>query len=115
MLLEAQARKLEPSSVLRFAGGGALSDETCRILADVTGRSVEPVIDPQNAGAAGAALVAACGLGRFPDLDAAAATVQVRGRFEPNPANHAVHERNYSVFRDLYKATGPLFRRLNED
>jgi xylulokinase len=115
LLLEAQARKLEPSSALRFAGGGALSDETCRILADVTGRSVEPVVDPQNAGAAGAALVAACGLGRFPDLDAAAATVRVRGRFEPNPANRAVHDRNYRVFRDLYKATGPLFRRLNED
>lgn len=113
LLLEAQERKIETSPVLRFAGGGALSDETCRILADVTGRSVEPVEDPQNAGAAGAALVAACGLGSFPDLDAAASTVRVRGRFEPNPVNRDAHERNYRVFRDLYKATGPLFRRLN--
>jgi xylulokinase len=113
MLLEAQERKVKTSEVLRFAGGGALSDETCRILADATGRSVEPVADPQNAGAAGAALVAACGLGRFADLDAAAATVRVRGRFEPRLAAREAHERNYRVFREIYPATKKLFARLN--
>jgi xylulokinase len=114
MLLEAQARKIEPSPVLRFVGGGALSDETCRILADVTGRTVEAVEDPQNAGAAGAALVAAWGSGRFPDLERAALSVRVRARFQPDPSARAVHERNYRVFRELYKATGKLFRELNE-
>jgi len=113
MLLDAQARKVKTSNVLRFAGGGALSDETCRILADVTGRSVEAVADPQNAGAAGAALVAAWRLGRFDSLDAAAATVVVRARFEPRPENRAVHDHNYSVFKDLYQANRALFRRLN--
>jgi len=113
MLLEAQARKAKPSATLRFAGGGALSDEVSQILADVTGRSVEPIEDPQNAGAAGATLVAAWGLGRFADLDAAAATVKVRGRFEPDPATRRAHERNYGAFKALYRATGPLFRRLN--
>jgi xylulokinase len=113
LLLEGQDRKVRTSRVLRFAGGGALGDETCRILADVTGRTVEAVADPQNAGAAGAALVAAVGLGRFPDLDAAASTVAVRGRFDPDPDLKAVHDRNFGVFRDLYPATGSLFRRLN--
>lgn len=113
MLLEAQERKVKTSSVLRFAGGGALSDEVCRILADVTDRTVEAVEDPQNAGAAGAALVAACGLGRYPNLESAAATVVVRGRFEANPENHAIHEHNYQVFKDLYKTAKPLFKRLN--
>jgi len=113
LLIEAQERKARTSSVLRFAGGGALSDETCRIIADATGRVVEAVADPQYAGAAGAALVAACALGRFPSLDAAAATVRVRGRFEPRAAERAAHERNYRVFRDLYPATRKLFARLN--
>lgn len=113
LLLEAQARRVKPSAVLRFAGGGALSDATCRILADVTGHTVEAVDEPQNAGAAGAALVAAWGLGRFVSLEAAAATVTVRGRFEPNPDHRAVHERNYGVFRDLYRSTKALFQRLN--
>lgn len=113
LLLEAQGRKLKTSDTLRFAGGGALSDEVCRILADVTGKPVEAVADPQNAGAAGAALVAAVGLGRFADLDAAGATVSVRARFEPREANRAVHDRNYNVFKDLYKTNRGLFHRLN--
>jgi xylulokinase len=114
MLLEAQAKKVEPSASLRFVGGGALSDEICRILADVSGRAVEAVVDPQNVGAAGAALVAAWGLGRFPDLDRAAGAVKVRARFEPDPAARSAHERNYAAFKELYKATGRLFRMLNE-
>jgi xylulokinase len=113
MLLDAQEKKVRTSSVLRFAGGGAHSDVTSQILADVTGRVVEAVEAPQYAGAAGAALVAACGLGRFVNLDAAAATVLVRARFEPATEHHGVHERNYLVFKDLYKATAGLFQRLN--
>jgi xylulokinase len=113
LLLEAQAKKTKPSAVLRFAGGGALSDATCQVLADATGHAVEAVADPQNAGAAGAALVAAWGLKRFSDMDRAAATVVVRARFEPESAHRAVHERNYGVFRDLYRSTGHLFKRLN--
>ncbi len=113
LLLEAQARKVRPSHVLRFAGGGAVSDATSQVLADVTGHPVEAVADPQYAGAAGAALVAAWGAGRFPSLDAAAATVPVRARFDPDPATRAVHDRNYAVFADLYPATRGLFRRLN--
>jgi len=113
LLLDAQGRKVTTSAVLRFAGGGALADETCRILADVTGRVVEAVDDPQNAGAAGAALVAAWGLGLFPDLDTAASTVTVRGRFEPRAEHRAAHERNYRVFRRLYDANRALFQELN--
>ncbi len=113
LLLEAQERKVQTSEALRFAGGGALSDAVGQILADVTGRVVEAVADPQNAGASGAALVAAWGLGRFASLDEAARTVAIRARFTPNGAHRAVHERNYSVFKDLYAATAPLYHRLN--
>jgi xylulokinase len=115
MLLEAQEHRARTSKVIRFAGGGALSDETCRIFADVTDHIVEPVIEPQNAGAAGAALAAAWGMGRFADLDAAASTVPVRDRFEPRAASRSAHDRNYRVFRELYPATKRLFARLNPD
>ncbi len=113
LLLEAQARKLAPSEVLRFAGGGAVSDATGQILADVTGHVVEAVDQPQYAGAAGAALVAAWGAGWFTSLDDAAATVAVRQRFVPDPAARAVHDRNFGVFAELYPATKSLFRALN--
>lgn len=113
LLLEAQSRKVTPSPVIRFAGGGAVSDTTGQILADVLDRPVEAVADPQLVGAAGAALVAAWGLGLVSSLDAAAATVRVRRRFEPDPTTRAVHDANYAVFRDLYPATKGLFARLN--
>lgn len=113
LLLEAQARRVAPSHVLRFAGGGAVSDATSQVLADVTGHAIEAVEQPQYAGAAGAALVAAWGEGRYPSLDAAAATVPVRARFEPDPRTRAVHDRNFAVFADLHPATKGLFRRLN--
>ena len=113
LLLEAQGRKVTPSMELRFAGGGAVSDATSQILADVTGHPVASVADAQNSGAAGAALVAAWGAGWYPTLDAAARTVQVRARFTPDPDVRAVHDRNYEVFADLYPATKQLFARLN--
>ena len=113
LLLEAQARRVQPSHVLRFAGGGAVSDATSQVLADVTGHPVEAVDDAPYAGAAGAALVAAWGAGWFPSLDAAASTVRVRSRYEPDPATRAVHDHNFAAFRTLYPATKELFARLN--
>ena len=113
LLLEGQARKVRPSHELRFAGGGAVSDATSQILADVTGHPVAAVADPQYAGAAGAALVASWGAGWFPSLEAAARTVEVRARFTPDPGARAVHDRNFAVFADLYPSTKDLFRRLN--
>ena len=44
---------------------------------------------------------------------AAAATVQVRARYEPDQSTRAVHDRNYAAFRELYPATKDLFRMLN--
>ncbi|HEX6888833.1 MAG TPA: FGGY-family carbohydrate kinase, partial [Candidatus Nanopelagicales bacterium] len=89
LLLEAQERKLRTAPVLRFAGGGAVTDATSRVLADVTGRPVEAVEHAAYAGAIGAALVAAWGAGWFPTLDGAAASVGVRARFEPDARTQA--------------------------
>ena len=62
-MLECQERKAKTSDAVRFCGGGALSDVTSQILADITGRTVQVVDSPQNVGAVGAAAVAAAGLG----------------------------------------------------
>ncbi len=113
LLLEGQARRVRPSHELRFAGGGAVSDATSQILADVIGHPVAAVADPQYAGAAGAALVASWGAGWFPTLEAAGRTVEVAARFTPDPSVRAVHDRNFAVFADLHPATKDLFRRLN--
>ncbi|MBC7261512.1 MAG: hypothetical protein H5T63_05820, partial [Chloroflexi bacterium] len=52
-----------PLPTLRIIGGGARGKPWMQIIADVTGRRVETVANPQEAGAVGAALTAAVGLG----------------------------------------------------
>ena len=68
-MLDCQSRKVKTSDPVRFVGGGALSPVTCQRLADITGRAVEVVADPQNVGAVGAAAVMAVGLGLIDGLD----------------------------------------------
>ncbi len=111
--IETQDKKVKTSSVLRFVGGGALSDVTCQILADCTGRTVETVESPQNAGAVGAAVLAAVGLGVITTIAEAGRLVPVTKTFVPNPANKAVYDRNYAVYIKLYKDNKKSFAALN--
>ncbi|HWR23740.1 MAG TPA: FGGY-family carbohydrate kinase [Feifaniaceae bacterium] len=113
-MLEAQEKKVKTSPVIRFVGGGALAPLTCRILADVLGRPVETVEDPQNVGAVGAALVAAVGLGVFSGLSEAKALVPACCRYEPDPENKAVYDKGFAVFKSLYAANKKNFAALNK-
>ena len=112
-MLECQDRKVRTSKTIRFGGGGALSDVTSRILADITGRTIEVVDSPQNVGSVGAAAAAAVGLGLMTDINDAAAFIPVRKRFRPDRKNADVYNRNYEVFRELYRNNKDLFRKLN--
>ena len=112
-MLERQAKKVPTSDPVRFVGGGALSPVTAQILADVTGRTVQTTVSPQNAGSVGAAAVAAVGLGIAPDLDAVGTLIPPERTFTPNPGNRAAYDRNYAVFQKLYTANKAHFRALN--
>lgn len=112
-MLECEDRKVKTSDVIRFCGGGALSPVTAQILADITGRRIEVVRNPQNAGSVGAALTAAVGLGEADDINAVADMIEVTGTFLPDPANKAVYDRNYGVFRKLYSSNRKNFAALN--
>lgn len=114
-LLESQIRAVPSSGPIRFVGGGALSDLTCRILADVTGRVVEAVENPQNAGAVGAAVIVAAGLRLFESIDQATTLVRVRKSYVPDPGTKAVYDRNFAVFKKLYKANKQFFSNLNRN
>lgn len=112
-MLECQAKKTATSDPVRFVGGGALSPVTAQILSDVTGRTIQTVASPQNAGSVGAAAVMAVGLGIIPDLDAVGKLIPPERTFRPNSANRAVYDRNYAVFRKLYASNKAHFRALN--
>ena len=112
-MLECQAGKTATSDPVRFVGGGALSPVTAQILADVTGRTVETVASPQNAGSVGAAAVMAVGLGLLPDLEGVGALIPPERVFRPNGDARAVYEKSFAVFRRLYRANRDHFRALN--
>jgi autoinducer-2 kinase len=87
---------------IRFVGGPARGRLWPQILADVLGVPVEtpPV---REATSFGAALCALVGAGVFSDLsEAAAATSQEPGCFEPDPATHAIYDETYARWRELY-------------
>jgi xylulokinase len=89
---------------IRVVGGGARDATWLRIKADVTGRRVERLAEPE-ATALGAALIAATGIGWFADLDAAsAATLRLADEvLEPDPANRAVYDDGWAAHRARFE------------
>ena len=113
-LLESQERKEKTSETIRFVGGGALSAVTCQILADVIGRKIETVKNTQEVGAIGMALVVAAGINGVDVLELAKKIVKSDHIYVPDPKNKDVYERNYKVFKKLYKTNASNFRELNQ-
>jgi xylulokinase len=112
-MLECEKRLVKTSKVIRFVGGGALSEATCQILADVIGRPVETVESPQNVGSAGAALTAAVGMGLIGSIDDIKNMVNHVKTYYPDKDNKAVYDRNYKVFKRLYTSNKKNFEMLN--
>ena len=112
-LLECEAKKVKTSDVVRFVGGGALSPVTCQMLADVTGRTIETVANTQEVGAIGAALVAAAGIRGVDVPTLSRRLVRVDRTYTPDPANQAIYERGYRVFKRLYSSNAKHFKALN--
>jgi xylulokinase len=102
-------RRLDP---VRVVGGGAQSALWCQILADVCGRTVERVAEPQLTGLRGMALFAGVSLGdlRWADVRAC---VPVDLRLEPEPTNRTVYDRLFAEFPGLYRGQRRMFARLN--
>lgn len=114
-MLECQEKKIKTSQTIRFAGGGALSDVTCQILADITGRKIQTVADSKDVGSAGAAILAGVGAGVISGFDEASGYIPAEKTFEPDESSRAVYERNYQVFRQLYRDNKKSFRILNRE
>lgn len=111
--IETEDKKIKTSEKIRFVGGGALSDITCQILADITGRTIETVESPQNIGSVGAAIVIAVGTGILNDITEAKKLIPASKTFRPNFANKPVYDRNFKAYTNLYKANKENFAILN--
>ncbi|MDL2236125.1 FGGY-family carbohydrate kinase [Christensenellaceae bacterium OttesenSCG-928-L17] len=114
-MLERTDMKIATSKVIRIVGGGARSPVLCQIFADILRRPVERIENPQNAGAMGAAILVAVGLGLLPAIEDADQFANIDARFEPNSAHTAVYEKNYAVFKELYASNKAHFHALNKN
>lgn len=94
-------------STLLLTGGGARSAFLRQLQSDVYGLPIA-VVDKEEGPAFGAALLAAVGVGAFPDLPAAArATLTRSAPRVPDPSIHRAYEEPYASFRRAYRATRP--------
>ncbi|MBN1873362.1 MAG: carbohydrate kinase, partial [Anaerolineae bacterium] len=112
-MLETVEKKIPRQEHIRFVGGGAQSPVWAQILADVTGRTLEVVENTQHVGTIGAAIVCATGLGILPSFAQASSLIGVQAVYAPRPQYKAVYERNFTVYKQLYKSNKKLFRQLN--
>jgi len=88
-----------PVAVL--SGGAVNSPVWPAMFADITGVSIETVRAVQ-AGALGAAICAAVGVGVHASVeDAVRVMVRVRERFEPSARNRSVYDRKYGRYREI--------------
>ena len=111
--MEAEDKKVKSSETVRFVGGGALNSVTCQILADVLGKTVETVDMPQNVGAVGAAVTIAVGSGVIAGFSDAKRLIPVVKTYTPNASNKPVYDKQYAVFKNLYRANKKNFAALN--
>lgn len=94
---------------IRALGGGARSRIWKQMEADIVGR---PVLTTTNEEAAtlGAAILAGKAIGLYSSVEEAAEKmIQVKERFEPNPANREIYDAAFGTYVKLYDALCPLF------
>jgi xylulokinase len=94
---------------VRILGGGARDALWPAITADVTGRVMERLVEPE-ATALGGAVLAAAGAGWYPDVaSAAAASARVHpGVAEPDAAHRDLYDEAYARYRAIFDALEPI-------
>jgi xylulokinase len=97
-----------PVKAIRLGGGGARGPLWRQVQADVYGHSVE-LLEAEEGGAFGAALLAGTGIGVWPSVEAAcSATVRVAETIAPK--DEAVMDEAYGRYRRIYPALKGIAR-----
>jgi len=102
-----------PLGTLRVVGGGAKSLTWMQILADVTGKRIEVVEHPQEAGALGAACIAAVGIGIYPEFEALKSVVRGAHTLLPRREHRETYNALFDQFKRVYSRLKPVYHQLN--
>ncbi|MFH1185645.1 MAG: FGGY-family carbohydrate kinase [Chloroflexota bacterium] len=93
-------------------GGGCSSPLWVQIISDATGRPIRVVRNHLEAGAAGAALAVAVGLGVYPGMDSVDELIQIRREVDPDRSRWRRYDGLYHQYREIYEALVPIHRQL---
>jgi len=93
-------------------GGGCNSSVWIQIISDVTGKPLHVVNNHLEAGAAGAALTVAVGLGIYPNMDEVDQLIGISREIQPDPSRWKRYDALYQEYRALYDLLVPVHRRL---
>jgi xylulokinase len=93
-------------------GGGCNSEIWIQIISDVIGYPLSIVKNHLEAGATGAALTVAVGLGVHPNMDSVDDLVEIRKVVKPDSDKWNRYDDLYHEYRELYTALSPIHRRL---
>jgi xylulokinase len=93
-------------------GGGCSSAAWVQIISDVTGKPLRVVENHLEAGAVGAALTVAVGLGVYPNMDALDDLIGINREALPDAKRWKRYDAMYREYRSLYEALTPIHRRL---
>ncbi len=86
-------------------GGGSVSPVWTQIISDVTARTLNIVEHPQEAGAMGAALAVAVGMGVYPNMEAVDEVIKISRSVDPlSPATGALYRSLPGVSGDVHCA-----------
>ena len=93
-------------------GGGCNSPLWVQIISDVTGRKINVVKNHLEAGAAGAALAVAVGMGIYPNMDEVDQFVEISREVQPDDTHWNRYDALYQEYRQLYQVLTPIHKRL---
>ncbi len=111
--METLEKLYSPVTRMNMIGGGGKSDLWCQIMADVTGKEIHRVDQPQNAGARGVALLAAMTLGHISSYSAIADHIKIDRIFTPNLENKDLYNRMFKRFKQIYTNNKNWFKKVN--
>jgi xylulokinase len=94
-------------------GGGCNSSVWTQIISDVTGRPLRVVNNHLEAGAAGAALTVAVGMGIYAGMDEVDSLIGISREVEPDAGRWKRYDAFYQEYRGLYELLVPVHRRLH--
>ncbi|MBN1351948.1 FGGY-family carbohydrate kinase [candidate division KSB1 bacterium] len=100
---------------LTIVGGGAKSDVWCQIIADITDRTIQRVVEPHFAGAKGIALLASMALGYIDSFESIKNYIKIDQVFNPNPENRQLYDKYFKEFKNLYRQNKKWYARMNSN